>query len=55
MEAILLNVDGRSGRGWEERVQKEGLAPYLGPIGFTLLALKPTNYNFFMGSSWSKR
>lgn len=41
--------------GWKEwegtgrRVQKEGLVPYLGPIGVTLLALKPTNYNFFYG------
>jgi hypothetical protein len=49
--------------GWKEWegmgrrvIQKEGLAPYhLGPIGFTLLALKPTKYNLFMGSSWSKK
>jgi len=32
-----------------------GEGGYLGPIGFTLLALKPTKYKFFMVSSWSKR
>ncbi len=54
--------------GWKEwegmgrRVQKEGLAPYhLGPIGFTLLALKPTKYGLKLvqevtsgGLSWAR-
>jgi hypothetical protein len=47
-------MEGVGGDGKEGT--KGGVGPInLGPIGFTLLALKPTKYNLFMGSSWSKR